>query len=214
MEKMSPVPSICVLFVVRHGETTLNASGCFRGNKDVPLNQNGIKDAYNLKKLFEDEPLSFVISSDRIRATQTADIIHQGKSIPKHKTESLRALNVGAWSGLPRNKENTESLQVYLDNPSETIPEGESLNDFKTRVDPAIWEAFGLADDAGLPGLLVAHSSIVHELGDMWGDGHKSRLVEPGGVVAVSVYNGKINVQPVYRPLKNSDSYGRADTVS
>lgn len=214
MDKMSEAPELVVLYVCRHGETTLNASGCFRGNKDVPLNKNGIKDAHNLKKLFEDIPLSFVLSSDRIRATQTADILHQGKTIPKMSTESLRALNVGELSGKPRNDENIAFLQHYLDHPTEKIPEGESLADFKSRIRPAVWEAFETADDSGLPGLVVAHSSIVHEIGDMFEKGHKSVLVEPGGVVAIYIKNGKIGAQQIYRPMPDSDSYGRADTVS
>lgn len=211
---MAKAPDLVVLYCARHGETTLNATGCFRGNKDVPLNANGIRDAHHLKTLFADEPLSFIIGSDRIRATQTADIIHAGRNIPKHTSPLLRALDVGDFSGKPRDKENTSALQVYLDSPDEEIPGGESLNNFRGRVDPAIWEAFGLADDAGLPGLVISHSSIIHELGELWGSGHKTSLVEPGGVVAIYVKNGRIGVQPIFRPLASSDSYGRADTVS
>jgi broad specificity phosphatase PhoE len=214
MDSMAKAPELVVLYVCRHGETALNASGCFRGNKDVPLNQNGIRDAHNLKKLFEDEPLSFVIGSDRKRAVQTADIIREGRDIAKHVSPQLRALDVGDFSGKPRDKTNVELLQTYLDRPDEDIPGGESLNDFRGRIDPAIWEAFGMADDAGLPGMVIGHSSIIHELGQLFGSGHKSSLVEPGGVVAVYVRNGRVGVQPIYRSLASSDSYGRADTVS
>jgi len=211
-DSLATAPELVVLYVARHGQTVLNAEGCFRGNKDVPLNANGIKDAHHLKTLFADIPLSFIIGSDRVRASQTANIIHEGQDLPKHTSPLLRALDVGDFSGKPRNKANVEALQVYLDSPDEKIPGGESLNNFKGRVDPAIWEAFGMADDAGLPGLIIAHSSIVHELGDLWGSGHTSCLVEPGGVVAVYVRNGRIGVQPIYRPMKSSDS--RPDTVS
>lgn len=213
MDKLASTPELVVLYVARHGETVLNANGCFRGNKDVPLNENGIKDAHHLKTLFAETPLSFIIGSDRVRATQTASIIHEGKDLALHTSPLLRALDVGDFSGKPRDKANTTALQTYLDSPDKTIPGGESLNHFKQRVDPAIWEAFGMADDTGLPGLLIAHSSIVHELGELWGSGHTSCLVQPGGVVAVYVANGRIGVQPVYRPMSASDSRAES-TVS
>ena len=41
------------------------------------------------------------------------------------------------------------------------------------------------SNHAGEPGLLVVHSSIIHEISDMLHGDHEAQLVEPGGVVAI-----------------------------
>jgi broad specificity phosphatase PhoE len=205
---------VVVLFIARHGETVLNADGCFRGNKDVPLNANGIRDAHNLAAFFKDQPLSFVVSSDKTRAEQTAKIIKSDRDLNVYSTPNLRALDVGDFSGQVRSPENVAALDEYLNNPDCKIPGGESLNNFKGRIRPALWEAFEIADDAGEPGLLVAHSSIVHETGSWLYDDHKSVLVEPGGVLAVYVSNGRIGAEPIYKPVLSSPDGSHASTVS
>jgi broad specificity phosphatase PhoE len=203
-----------ILFIARHGQTVLNASNCFRGNKDPSLDASGFRDAHHLAAYFKDEPLSFIVSSDKLRARQTAGIIKGDKDLDVHETPNLRALNVGDFSGKKRTPEAEAELQHYIDNPDIDIPGGESLNEFKSRIRPALWEAFEIADDAGKPGLLVAHSSIVHECGSWIYNDHKATLVEPGGVLAVYVQNGKIGAEPIFRPVLSSDTGTDAKTVS
>lgn len=211
---MSDSPVIC-LYIARHGATTLNQKNMFRGNKDVPLAPEGVRDAHHLKTLFADVPLSFIISSDKQRAVQTANIIGEGRTdVPQHVTPTLRALDVGDFSGLRRDKKNTDALQHYIDNPDETIPGGESLNHFKSRIQPALWEAFEMADDAGCAGLVVAHSSIIHELGAMLYDNDKSVLVQPGGVATMHIGRGLIGASAVYKAIEPPADEQRADTIS
>lgn len=205
---------VIVLYIARHGQTVLNADGCFRGNKDVPLNSNGIRDAHHLAEYFKDQPLSFIVSSDKTRAKQTAGIIKGDRDLKVHSTPMLRALDVGDFSGQIRSPENVAALDEYLNNPDCKIPGGESLNNFKARIRPALWEAFEIADDSGEPGLLVAHSSIVHEAGSWLYDDHKSVLVEPGGVLAVYVSNGRIGAEPIYRPVEEDPHGDDASTIS
>lgn len=206
-------PKIVLVYVARHGKTVLNADGCFRGNKDVPLNADGMRDAHKLATLFEGIPVSHILCSDRIRATKTAEIIAERKKREIHQSESLRALNVGDFSGKPRDAANTAALQHYIDAPDTTIPGGESLKTFKTRIRPCIYEAVTLAEEAGVPVLLVAHSSVIHEVGDMlYGDHHKI-LVDPGGVIAIYMQDGLLAAEPIYKKAAQQPNQ-RADTVS
>ncbi len=204
-----------VLYAVRHGETALNKAGYFRGNKDVPLNEDGIRDAHKLAFYFAPIDILGIVSSDKNRAMTTARIISQQKNdqepIP---TESLRAFNVGEFSGKPRDEENTEALKHYIDNPDCTIPGGESLNDFRDRVQPAIREAIHMACESGLPLLLVGHSSIIHEIGNMFEKDHTAVLVEPGGAAAVYISGGEIHAEPIFKPLPESEKKEKADTIS
>lgn len=211
---MTPTKLNVLCFVVRHGQTVLNAEKKFRGNKNPVLDATGRDDAHTLAEIFKDVDLSHIICSDKVRATETAEIIGKEQQLPVHKTENLRALNVGNFSGLERNKENTDSLQKFLDSPDECIPGGESLNDFKSRINPCLNEAVSLGQESGAPVLVVAHSSIVHQLGDLlYGDHHKI-LVDPGGIVAIYLSeNGKVEATPIFKKSRQQPD-GRADTVS
>lgn len=205
--------SSIICYLARHGTTTLNASGCFRGNKNPPLDSQGIADAHKLAKLFENIEVGAIVSSDRTRATQTADIISARKNMSVHQTESLRALNVGDFSGKPRNKENTDKLEAYIQSPDTQIPGGESLNEFKTRIKPCFEETVDMAEDMGKPVLLVVHSSVVHELGSVLYGNDKHILVEPGGVVAMYIRDGKLGAEPIHKPVIPQPT-DRSDTVS
>src|SRR6185437_2373970 len=205
----------CVLvYVVRHGQTVLNAQNAFRGSKNVPLDDTGKADAQNLANIFKNVDVSHIISSDRIRAKSTAAAIASKKHQPVHTTENLRALDVGKFSGEKRNQENIDALQHYIDNPDETIPGGESLNAFKSRIDPCLSEAIDLAIESGEPVLLVAHSSVVHEVGAMLKNEHKAVLVKPGGYAVIYINDrGQVDAKPVYRP-DNECMKKHAETIS
>lgn len=192
---------IVAAYVVRHGRTQLNADGCFRGNKDVPLDSTGISDAYHLSHLFSNIDISSIFCSDRQRATKTAEIIANRK-LPVTMSKNLRALDIGDFSGTKRTPDSEAELQQYLDDPDCQIPGGETLNNFKSRVRPCIREAVDLFMDCGYPPLIVGHSSIIHETGDMLHGDHKSILVHPGGVVAIYMdKDGKIGAEPIYKPI-------------
>ena len=205
--------NIIACYVCRHGRTVLNAEGKFRGNKDVELDSTGIADAHRLANLFSNIEISGIFCSDKIRATKTAEIIAQANKLPITLSKNLRALNVGDFSGQPRNKENEAELQKYIDDPCCCIPGGESLNDFRARVRPCIQDAVDLYMDCGVPPLIVGHSSIIHEVGAMLHGEHKSVLVEPGGAIAI-YFNGKgqLAAQPIFKPVRSVGS--QAETIS
>ena len=211
---MIPNQNKAVVFVARHGRTRLNANNSFRGNANPELDEVGVKQAHELAKLFSDVPISHIFCSDKVRATKTAEIISAAKGGQVHRSEALRALNVGNFSGQPRNAKSEAELQSYLDDPDCCIPGGESLNDFRARIRPCLQEAIDLYGECGVPPMLVAHSSVCHEVGNIANGNHKSILVEPGGAIAVYVNNGKIDAEPIFKPLKVSPGTGRAKIIT
>jgi broad specificity phosphatase PhoE len=208
---MPPNDAIPCVYVVRHGQTVLNAEGKFRGNVDPALDATGIKQAHKLADLFSNINICAVFSSDKQRATKTADVIAQKCGVPIHVVVCLRALDVGKLSGQPRSKENIKTLQAYLDSPDCPIPGGESLNQFRGRVGPCIQSAIHLFNETGVPPVIVAHSSIVREVGQLIMGSHKKVLVEPGGAVAIYYQNGKLEAKPIFRPMVEKK---KADTIS
>lgn len=207
---LSPGTAVC--FVVRHGQTALNASNSFRGSADPPLDATGIKEAKELAGLFEPIELSHIFCSDKQRAKKTADIISKAHGASVHTVENLRALDVGDFSGQKRTPESEACLQTYLDAPDTPIPGGESLNDFKARIAPCLQQAVDMFVESGVPPLLVAHSSIVHEVGALLKGGHKNILVEPGGAVAIFFNGSKLDAEVIFKPLTSPKA--RVETIT
>ena len=204
---------VVAAYLVRHGRTALNASRSFRGAANPPLDSVGIAQANKLKTLFAGIDLSVIVCSDRARALQTAEIIAQGREdLPVQKVQCLRALDVGKFSGEKRTPENIAELQQYLENPTVAIPDGESLNNFSSRVQPCIKDAVDLFLECGIPPLIVGHSSIVREVGTMFKADHRKVLVDPGGAVAIFITDGKLDAEPIYKPVKAPT--GKTDTIS
>ncbi len=194
-----------VLYVARHGSTELNQADCFRGHSDVPLSTKGYREANQLAFYLQPIEVSFIVASAKKRAVATADTISLAKAVdgchePVHKNEGLFAWDVGNFSGKPKDKENLDALQEYIDTPGKVVPGGESLNFFRDRVRPLIDEAVETSEENGVPGLLVVHSSIIHELGEMFHKDHTAALVKPGGLVAVYVSNGTLNEKAIFKP--------------
>ncbi|MCA0754398.1 histidine phosphatase family protein [Paenibacillus sp. N4] len=70
--------------LVRHGKTDWNAEGRIQGQTDIPLNKEGIRQAEALAgRLFREERVwDAVVSSDLMRARDTAAIIAEKLEIP------------------------------------------------------------------------------------------------------------------------------------
>lgn len=189
-----------LVYIARHGTTILNQQDAFRGPIDVPLDAAGIRDAHQLAYYFEPIELSHIVHSDRIRTRMTASVVAERKSMPHVANEHLRAWNVGDLGGQPKNKENEAIVDWHVDHPDDPMPGGESLNAFKNRVRPVIGGAIEVAMECGVPVLLVAHSSVIHEVGTAIGGDHEYTLVEPGGVAAIYVQNGTLDAEPIFKP--------------
>lgn len=64
-----------MLYVVRHGQTDWNVEHKVQGLTDIPLNENGIAQACELKEKLKSIQFSKVFSSPLLRAKKTAEII-------------------------------------------------------------------------------------------------------------------------------------------
>ena len=67
------------IYTVRHGQTEWNKKGLYQGKTDVPLNEEGKKQAMLVKEKLKDKKIDLIISSPLKRAKETAEIISDGK---------------------------------------------------------------------------------------------------------------------------------------
>jgi probable phosphoglycerate mutase len=188
-------------YILRHGETELNRNNCFRSWLDVPLDENGLRQAKQAAEYLKDKPLKHVISSPLLRAFVTADMAAAPHRLQVYQHRGLFPWRLGIFSGLEK-EENQDALRLFVKNPAVTIPGGESLLDFEARQF-AFWEAaLKLARVQGLT-LFVAHTSNVVALQNFTQDGEDlepedADTVKPGGIAAI-YWNGKEHrVEPVF----------------
>lgn len=87
------------ILLIRHGETAWNAVRRLQGHIDIPLNQEGQRQAEALGRALAAEPLHAVISSDLQRALQTAQAV-AGPQRKVHQDVQLRERCYGVFEGM------------------------------------------------------------------------------------------------------------------
>ena len=89
------------LLFARHGETDWNIAKRVQGTTDVPLNENGIRQAEilcrNLQKM--NVKLFRIYSSYQSRALATARIVGKGFDVPVKVVPGLEEMNLGKFGG-------------------------------------------------------------------------------------------------------------------
>jgi probable phosphoglycerate mutase len=156
------------LLLVRHGETEWNRVSRFQGGIDVPLNENGRRQAQQAAEFLKDVPIDFAISSPMLRPKETAEIILKSHpTVELERQETLKEINHGLWEG----KLESEIKQEYADLlrqwqvAPETVqmPQGENLQQVWDRA-IASWNAIitsaTLSSTELKTGLVVAHDAI------------------------------------------------------
>ena len=127
------------LILVRHGESTGNATRTFTTSPDAPLTEAGKRQAYEaaarIKGIFKP---SLVISSPYTRARQTGEIIAAELHLPIEEEHGLREQSLGHLAGKPydivRDDPSFDPARSWLWKP----PGGESHEDVLRRVAPVL----------------------------------------------------------------------------
>ncbi|MDN5767632.1 MAG: histidine phosphatase family protein [Humibacillus sp.] len=92
-----------IMILVRHGRTTLNATGRLRGHSDPPLDETGTADvarlANRLAPLLADHRPHRILSSPLVRATQTAHAIADRAGLTVAVDDRLLDRDYGRWNG-------------------------------------------------------------------------------------------------------------------
>jgi broad specificity phosphatase PhoE len=183
-----------LFFCVRHGQTVNNTLNVYRGWSNGPDSQldaagrDQVREAgIYLKGTGVTFPL--IISDDLARSVETREILADILGIKAQETDKrLRPLNVGDYTG---QKKDEYPLDRFMNNPSERIPGGESLNQFNARQSKFFADVLQTVEKTHKPILLCSHGSNVcylHNHGNP--QQRKSEgpigyegLVNPGGVL-------------------------------
>lgn len=143
------------LYAARHGETEWNKLNKVLGRTDIPLNETGLKQAYELAEKMRDYNIDLIIASPLSRALETAKIVAEKNNIPYQTDARLMEHNFGVFEGLNRNNEN---YQVTKRKYASRYEGGESFFDVVARIYPLIEELKEKYSDKNV--LLVTHGGI------------------------------------------------------
>ncbi len=163
---------MATLYLVRHGQTDWNAERRWQGERDLPLNEEGLRQAEAVAGAFRAVRVDRVFSSDLRRARDTAAALAQATGAPHVVLPSLRERAFGRWEG----RTNEEILREYPDEMAQyqkdrdlfTPPGGQSWADFAPTAVRAV-ETIGV-DHTDQHLAIVAHGGpfrafINHVLG-------------------------------------------------
>jgi probable phosphoglycerate mutase len=158
---MSSATQICI---TRHGETDWNVAGVLQGWLDVPINERGRKQALELAETFAASGFGLVYTSPLSRALETAEIIAATLRLPPPIVHpGVKERHFGVIQGIPKAElaEINPLLfgQILKRNPAASFEQGESMDDFATRVLDAIMDI--AQQRPGERALVVTHGWVM-----------------------------------------------------
>jgi 2,3-bisphosphoglycerate-dependent phosphoglycerate mutase len=160
-----------LLALVRHGETDWNQEKRMQGQRDIPLNESGKRQAAALADRLATERWDLVYSSDLSRALHTAQTIGKRLHIPVYADSRLREIGFGRLEGTTVE----DRIMLY----------GESWNEMDHGIEQqeAIWARSTsflqdvLKRHGGLRIIAVSHGAFIADtLRELMGDPSISHL--------------------------------------
>ena len=90
------------VFLIRHGATTLTEEDRFAGATDVPLSDEGRRQAHRLSLRLKQEPITAVYASTMSRTLETARILAESYGLEVQQRAGLKEISHGHWEQLTR----------------------------------------------------------------------------------------------------------------
>lgn len=154
------------LIMLRHGETSYNATKRMQGQLDTELSEVGRAQAAAVAKYFSvAEPnLTRIISSDLSRAADTAAAVSAATGVAVVHDQRLRETNLGIWQAMRYDEIDRDypGMRDRWQHVGDWAPEGgETRKSVALRVRGVIDELY---DDTSWPGntfMLVAHGGAI-----------------------------------------------------
>jgi len=150
------------IYLVRHGQTEWNRGLRFRGRADIPLDENGRKQASAIANALRGKGISAIYSSPLRRSVETARPAAAVFHLKIVTLQGLIDINYGEWEGLAYDEVRQRYADLYRaweERPdSVRFPNGESLDEVKRRSFAAFMEV--VEKNSGNSILIIPHRVI------------------------------------------------------
>ena len=136
------------ILLIRHGATSLNDESAsvdrIRGWTDVPLSEEGRREAKRLGEKLKADPPDVIVTSDLKRAAETAIVVSEitGTEVAL-VTQSFRPWDVGRYAGWLSTKAVPILSEWAAERPDQPVDGGEAFDTFRTRFFSGL---FGVLD--------------------------------------------------------------------
>ncbi len=154
-----------MIYIIRHGQTELNKAHALQGRSDLPLNENGVREAEEARKWFEDNgiEISYIFSSPLERAMKTAEIAAPGAEM--NTDDRLLEMDYGPYEGMDLRDPAPEVTEFFRDFVNNPAPEGmEQLSDVVKRTGGFIEEIRSLEGNILVSTHAIAMKGILEYL--------------------------------------------------
>ncbi len=150
-----------LIYLLRHGETDAFSPRRFLGQTELPLNDNGIRQATALGDLLRSTSFTHVFASPLCRAMHTASLVSGLATEAITPVAAFKEIDLGSWEGLTVDEVRQRYPGTYelrgLDLEQVRPEGGESFGDLAARCWPALQQ---LAEQFPGPLLIVAHAGV------------------------------------------------------
>jgi broad specificity phosphatase PhoE len=147
------------LLLIRHGVTQHNAERIFMGHDPVPLSPEGRRQVERLAERLDHEGVTRIVSSDVLRALQSAEIVAGRLGIAVETDRALREVDVGEARGFSYTGAAERWPGLLSPDGEARFPGGESFADVADRA-AAYLRRFVIREGTGRV-LVVSHGGVV-----------------------------------------------------
>jgi alpha-ribazole phosphatase len=149
-------------YLIRHGQTEWNRQLIFRGRADIPLSEEGFRQAGALAERLSEEHLAAVYCSPLIRAFATAECMANSRGLRPRQVDGLTDMDYGAWEGQQHERIRQQYPDLYarwqVEPNSVRPPKGETLAEVRQRATSALNEI--VAHQADTTVAVVSHRVV------------------------------------------------------
>jgi probable phosphoglycerate mutase len=158
-----------VIYLIRHGKIQQeDDQRRYIGQADLPLTEEGVKQARHLQKRFERAEIAAIFCSDLERSIHTARTIAGARDLPVIPRRDLREVSMGAWEGCTFGEIARRFPEEFKARGGDIVfyrvPGGESFADCSQRVVAALDDILAttpgnlvITGHAGVNRLLLCH---------------------------------------------------------
>ena len=186
-----------MIYIIRHGQTAKNKANLLQGRSDIPLNEEGRRQAEEAAARFKENGISFDLcyTSPLVRAVETAEIIARG--IPAERDARLIEMDYGPYEGMDLMNPAPEIMEFFSDFAHNPAPCGmEQLSSVIARAGEFMEDIRHLTEDRTI--LISTHAiamkGVLEYLTPESKGGYWSKYIGNCGVYAIPVSGGGYDI--------------------
>lgn len=153
-----------IIYLIRHGETDWNRQGKIQGHIDIPLNEIGLAQGKRLLPIIRGLKIKYVLSSDLIRAQETAHAFAKPLGLGIELDTRLREIHLGDLQGRTFESLGQRLSRIPLSDQEVVKLNGEKGSDVLKRSKAAIEDYIFNETELRNEVAIVSHGGVIRRI--------------------------------------------------